>query len=106
MSPMTSINLLTPARLEDIAERIFRPDVLPGDKCLNPYRRKIHLEPEKDLILVGLVDAVRAIGHSPLPGRRSRGSCIASLRNNFRKRLEGSSCSDSFAGYCDWPVFV
>lgn len=46
-------NSLIPARTEEIAERVFQPDVLAGHEYLDTYRRKSHLEPEKGSYLRG-----------------------------------------------------
>ncbi len=56
---MMLTNSLLPAGTEEIAERVFRPDVLAVHEYLDTYRRKSHLEPEKDLIFAVLEDALR-----------------------------------------------
>lgn len=50
---------LSPAMIEEIAERVFQRDILADHEYLDNYRRKSHLEPEKDLMFAVLEDAVR-----------------------------------------------
>ena len=52
-------NCLTPARMEEIAQGFFQPDILADHEYLDTHRRKSHLEPEKDLMFAILEDAVR-----------------------------------------------
>jgi hypothetical protein len=50
---------LSPARIEEIAESVFQPDVLADYEFHDTHRRKGHLEPEKSLMFAVLEDAVR-----------------------------------------------
>ena len=70
-------NSLIPAGSEEIAERVLQPEVLAGHEYLVTYRRKSHLEPEKDLIFALLEDALRCCGAyafagSPMSRRQYR----------------------------------
>ena len=44
--------------MEERVTSLFQPDTLLPDQFLNTYRRKLHLEPEKKLMLAILEDAV------------------------------------------------
>lgn len=50
---------LSPARMEEIAECVFQPDVLADHEYRDTFRRKSYLEPEKNLMFAVLEDAVR-----------------------------------------------
>jgi hypothetical protein len=47
------------ARVEEITENLFEPDILASHEYVEHHRRKTHLEPEKDLMFAVLEDAVR-----------------------------------------------
>lgn len=70
-------NCLTPANIEDMTRSSFQPDILADHEYLEIYRRKSHLEPEKDLLFAVLEDAVRcykayASARSPAARRHFR----------------------------------
>ena len=56
---MSLSRFVSPARVEEIVESVFQPDVVTGHEFLENHRRKGRLEPEKDLMLAVLADAVR-----------------------------------------------
>jgi len=44
--------------MEERVSSLFQPDTLLPDQYLDTYRRKVHLEPEKKLMLAILEDAI------------------------------------------------
>ena len=56
---MTLADVLNPARVEEIVENVFQADGLAAHEYFDTQRRQTHLEPEKDLMLAILADAVR-----------------------------------------------
>ena len=56
---MTLTDSLSLARVEEIAENVFQPDVLADHEYLENFRRKSYYEPEKNLLFAALDDAVR-----------------------------------------------
>ena len=52
-------NPLRPAGMEETTESVLQPDILADHEYLEVYRRKSHLEPERDLMFALLEDAVR-----------------------------------------------
>jgi hypothetical protein len=80
---------LSPAKMAEIAESIFQPDVLANHEYLDTYRRKSHLEGEKDLIFAVLEDAIRcyrayAFARSPMSRRLYRDAEKWLWRNDWQ----------------------
>jgi hypothetical protein len=67
---MILTRFVSPASMQEIAENVFQPDVVAGYEFLEHHRRKGHLQPEKDLMLAVLADAVRCYRASD-PSRSS-----------------------------------
>ena len=70
---MTLSRFVSSARVDEIVENVFQPDVVAAHEYLENHRRKSHLEPEKDLMLAILEDAVRcyrAYAFSPASSSR------------------------------------
>src|SRR5690349_11996616 len=55
---VTTMAYETGLNMEERVTSLFQPDTLLPDQFLDTYRRKLHLEPEKKLMLALLEDAV------------------------------------------------
>ena len=58
--------------MEERVTSLFQPDTLLPEQYLDTFRRKLHLEPEKKLMLAILEDAHRLLSEILLRPRRQR----------------------------------
>ncbi len=74
--------------MEERVTSLFQPDTLLPDQYLDTFRRKLHLEPEKKLLLAILEDAV-ACYQKYLFARDSKGTALFSEAEGWLEQANG-----------------
>jgi hypothetical protein len=85
--------------MEERVTSLFQPDTLLPDQYLDTFRRKLHLEPEKKLMLAILEDAI-ACYQKYLFARDSKGKALFGEAEEWVEEVGGTSVF-SFDSVCE-----
>ena len=85
--------------MEERVTSLFQPDTLLPDQYLDTFRRKLHLEPEKKLMLAIIEDAI-ACYQKYLFARDSKGKALFHEAEEWIEEAEGASVF-AFASVCE-----
>lgn len=85
--------------MEERVTSLFQPDTLLPDQYLDTYRRKLHLEPEKKLMLAVLEDAI-ACYQKYLFARDSKGKALFDEAKDWVEET-GSGSVFAFDSVCE-----
>jgi hypothetical protein len=85
--------------MEERVTSLFQPDTLLPEQYLDTFRRKLHLEPEKKLMLAILEDAI-ACYQKYLFARDSKGKALFSEAEEWVEE-KGSASVFSFDSVCE-----
>ena len=85
--------------MEERVTSLFQPDTLLPEQYLDTFRRKLHLEPEKKLMLAILEDAI-ACYQKYLSARDSKGKALFSEAAEWVEE-KGSASVFSFDSVCE-----
>ena len=85
--------------MEERVTSLFQPDTLLPDQYLDTFRRKLHLEPEKKLMLAILEDAI-ACYQKYLLARDSKGKALFEEAEEWVEEVDGAGVF-AFDGVCE-----
>lgn len=85
--------------MEERVTSLFQPDTLLPDQYLDTFRRKLHLEPEKKLILAILEDAI-ACYQKYLFARDAKGKALFQEAEEWVQEIDGAGVF-AFEGVCE-----